>query len=820
MAAITSPSQVRALGTSLLAAAATFAALALLGTDGAFHRWSGLDLHYLAIPLTLASVFLLLSEVALWGQGTRLASLLTWKTTLAGRQHSLPVLAIAHRLLSDLAWVGLAAGLLASVPELPSTVSAHPSVPDVTSVEPYLRPFDALGTWAILLLMPFVIARAAAVVWTAVGRAFKFPAGHLVAFGFAYVLLVNGGVLSTAFDFPGSIPLLGLGIALGISYVALVLRSVVNAPRSPRTALSIRGSLMLAEVGWVVALLGAVAALPSAVDAVLDEGNRESFAPYLDLSRSLAFWCMAALAPFAIARAVSAFWPTSSQILGFPSGRLALLATVYVMFADNGILPTAFDLRAPQFMAVTAFALVLSYAGSVLRNACIVGLPTSFGSTMVKPAQVTSAAITSIVPAIVVWVTLNNLPGVGQWLLDYSPSPNVSGAYLPFINGLFGVRYAVAALCLAIGIALTLPDALRTSSFRYQFLLAAIGYSVAACLAWLAGSGLSTLGHGYPLAGAIAASGLFTLALAQLARYCVTASNYVLAETCRWVSESKIRGFTLGASVAFYGLLFRPALHDVMWFAAVFEYLAVLALLIIMLVRVRERVWVDADAPGEQPLVWSRWKHHEQRLETKPDSRSEVMATVQRRFVETGDWRPLWIYLMGLLYRNQAPLESAEAVGRRLRMAGFVRANPLLPGDAGRVKARRQAVLAETLDQVEESLSSSSAPLFRVDEASLRRAAEAYVQRGAEPEKLTATLILAHYLRGDNPEEAAAQSFPLLSAPEPSSRWYHPPWVRSHARERERDARARIVEEHITHFFGEAPQPVAEPSPALASAGA
>ena len=97
MAAIASPSQVRALGTFLLAAAATFAALALLGTDGAFHRWSGLDLHYLAIPLTLASVFLLLSEVALWGQGTRLASLLTWKTTLAGRQHSLPVLAIAHR---------------------------------------------------------------------------------------------------------------------------------------------------------------------------------------------------------------------------------------------------------------------------------------------------------------------------------------------------------------------------------------------------------------------------------------------------------------------------------------------------------------------------------------------------------------------------------------------------------------------------------------------------------------------------------------------------------------------------------------------------
>ena len=820
MAAITSSSHVRTLAASLLAAAVAFGALALLGTSGPFHQWSGLDLHYLAIPLALASVLLLLGEVALWGQGTRLASLLTWQVMLAGHQHSLPGLAIAHRLLSDLAWVVLAAGLLASVPQLPGTASAHPSVPDLTSVEPYLQRFDSLVAWAILLLLPFVIARAAAVVWPAVGRAIRLPAGHLVTFGFAYVLLGDGGVLSTAFDFPGSMVLLGLGLALGISYVALALRIVVNMPLPSRTTLFTRGSLMLAEVGWVVALLGAVAALPSAVEAVLDEGNRESFAPYLGLSRALAFWCMAALAPFAIARAVSAFWPTASQLLGFPTGRLALLATVYVMFADNGILPTVFDLRAPQFMTVTSFALVLSYAGSVLRNVCIVGLPTSLGPSMVKPAQVVSGIIASVVPAIVVWVTLNNLPGVGQWLLDYSPSPNVSGTYLPFINGLFGVRDAVTGLCLAIGLALTLPDAFRMSSFRYQPLLAATGYSVAAYLAWLAGSGLSTLGHGYPLVGAIAASGLFSLALAQLARYGVTAPNYVLAETCRWIWDSKIRGFTLGASVAFYGLLFRPALHDVMWFASVFEYLAVLALLIIMLLGVRERVWVDADAPDEQPLVWSRWKHHEQRLETKLDSRSEVMATVQRRFVEIGDWRPLWIYLMGLLYRNGAPLESAEAVSRTLRVAGFVPANPLLPGDLGRVKAKRAEALTETLAYVEESLASPSPPLARVDEASFRRAAEAYVQRGAEPEKLVATLILAHYLRGDNPEEVAAQSFLLVSAPEPSSRWYHPPWVRSRARERERDARARIVEEHITYFFGEARQPVADPSPALANAGA
>ena len=239
MAAITSSSHVRTLAASLLAAAVAFGALALLGTDGAFHRWSGLDLHYLAIPLALASVLLLLGEVALWGQGTRLASLLTWQVMLAGHRHSLPGLAIAHRLLSDLAWVVLAAGLLASVPQLPGTASAHPSVPDLTSVEPYLQRFDSLVAWAILLLLPFVIARAAAVVWPAVGRAIKFPAGHLVAFGFAYVLLVNGGVLSTAFDFPGSIPLLGLRDRLGYFLCCSGTAHLWStcALRSPRTAL-------------------------------------------------------------------------------------------------------------------------------------------------------------------------------------------------------------------------------------------------------------------------------------------------------------------------------------------------------------------------------------------------------------------------------------------------------------------------------------------------------------------------------------------------------------------------------------------------------
>ena len=748
---------------------------------------------------------------------------MVWRPVVAERQHRIAVLSLTQKLLADSAWVALVFGLLASVRHLPASISAHPSAPDVTSAETYLLAFDSLALWAILLLAPFVIARAAAEVWPRLSRTIRLPVFYLVGFGVAYVLLANGGVFSVAFDFSGSRVLLGLGLALGVSYVASILHIEANGPLSPRVAPLTRGSLLLAEAGWVVALLGAVAALPSAVEAALAEqyaGDLESLTHYLELLRSLAFWSMAVLTPFAMARAASAFWPTLSRIFGFPMRRLTLLAVVYVLFSDEGVVSTTFDVPVSQFMVVLTLAVALTYIASVFLNTSRLGLPGRFAPAVANVAPVVGAAVASAVPAMVVWVTLNHMPVGGAKFLDYSLTRNFGETYLPYFANLFDVRYTAAGLCLAMGLALTMPKALGTPFLRYQPLLAAVGHSVAACLAWIVGASLSELSRGYTLAGTIVAAGMFSLALTQLAGYTTTSSNLILAEGGRWLSESKVRGFTLGASVALYGLLMHPALHAVMWFAALYEYLAVLALMMFMLLLIRKRVWLEADAPHVPPPVWPGWSHHEQRLETKADPRSALMRDLRYRFLEYGVWRPLWSYLMGLLYRSQAPLESVEAVCRTLRRAALAPAHWSLPGEQGRVRSRRMTALEESLTNAEKGLATRTRATAPVDEGALRQAAAAYVQRGTDPEKLTATLISAHYQKGDNLDAAVDHWFPLLSVPEPSSRWYDPPWVRSRVRARERDQRARLVEESVAHFFGAASRRVAEPSATVAGAAA
>ena len=820
MAAVASP-HMHLLSTSLLGVAVVAGALLLLGTAGPFHEWSGLDFSYLTFPLVLLGVLVLLSRVALWSQGTRLARILIWQPAVAGRQHRIDVLLVAQSLLVDSAWVALTAGLLASVGNLTATVSAHPDTPDLTSIESYLRTFDSLTFWAVLLLAPFVIARAAATVWPRIARAMSLPVGHLVAFGVAYVFLADGGIFSTAYDFPGSPALIGLGLALAFSYTASVLRVEVNAPRSPRAEMLTRGALVLAEVAWVVALVAAVAALPSALEATLREGdNLESLTPYLSLLRSLVLWSMAVLVPVAMVRAASAFWPTVGRILTFPTQLLVLLAAIYLVFSSKGILSTSFELHVSQFMVVLPLSVVLSYIASVLLNVSLFRSAGRFRSAAVNVAPVARAAIVGLVPAMVVWVTLNNLPAIGERLLDYSLTRDFGETYLPLFTELFDVRYAAAGLGLAMGLATSLPNALGISFLRYRPLLTAVGYSVAACLAWIVGAGLSELSHGYALAGAIASAGMFTLALSQLAGYTANSPNYMLAGISEWLSESKVRGFTLGASVAFYGLLLRPALHEVMWFAALYEYLAVLALMLFLLLRIKERVHVDADKPNVAPPVWPGWSHHEQRLETKADPRAAFMSGLQRQFIEFGEWRLLWSYLMGLLYPSHAPLESSEAVCRAFRKSALARVHLNLPGEEGRVRSRRMAAFEESLAKAEEGLANPSRSLPRVDEANLRQTAAVYVQRGADPEKLTATLLLAHYQRGDNLNEAIDHWFTLLTASEPSSRWFAPPWVRSRARSRQRDQRTQLVDECVIYLFG-APYPTpSEPSAAMAGATA
>ena len=654
------PRLIHLLATSLVAAVVVIGAPITLGTGGLLHQWSGLDFHYLTLPVVLIGVLLFLNRIVLGAQGTRLAESMVWRPVVAERQHAIDVLPVAQSLLAGAAWIALVWGLLASVGHLPATISMHASARDVASAEEYLTAFDTLALWAVLFL-----------------------------------------------------------------------------------------------------------------------------------------------APFAIARAASAFWPDTGRVLWFPKRRLVLLAVGYVLISDNGVLSTWLEVPVAQFGVVLTLAVALAYVASVLRNVSRSELQGWLAPAVSTVSPVVDAAVVSVVPAMAVWVTLSNLPAGGARLLDYSLTEEFGATYLAHFSNLFDVRYAAAGLCLTIGLALALPNAMGTLVDRYQPLMAAIGYSVAGCLAWIVGASLSQSSPWYTLSGAIAASGMFSLAVTQLAGYMTRSSNLILAESGRWLSESRVRGFTLGAAAAFYGLLLRPALHEVMWFAALYEYLALLALMILVLLRIGRQVR-SVDPPDAPFPVWQRWSHHEHRLETKEDPRLVLMRDLRYRFLEYGAWRPVWSYLIGLLYRSQAPLESVEVVCQTLRRAALARARQSLPGAHRRIRSKRMAALEESFTKTEEGLVAPAQTMAPVDESALRHTAAAYVQGGTDPEKLAATLILAHYQKSGDLGAAADRWFPLLSAPGPSSRWYEPPWVRSRVRARERDQRARWVEQSVAYLFGAA----------------
>ena len=399
-----------------------------------------------------------------------------------------------------------------------------------------------------------------------------------------------------------------------------------------------------------------------------------------------------------------------------------------------------------------------------------------------------------------VWAGLNYLPVISALLLDHRLTHELGQDYMPLLGSLFDVRYTAAGCCFALALTAGLPDPPWTlGRWHVRPLLAATGFAASGCLAWMTGAGLSSLGHAYPLTGAIAGIGLITLALAQLAGYAIASPNPVLADAARWLSESRLRGLFLGAAIAFYGLVLRPLFYETLWFAALYEWLAVLAAAIVAIIKIRNRLNTEAE-----PSDWAGWDRHRQVFDARPDPRWELMSGLRRGFVESGEWANLWAYLMGLLYRNEAPTESVLAVFRPLRscLASPARWNPR-GGVRDRDRPRREAALEESLRSAERALAEGVRPSAPVDEPALFDAAEPFIQTGADPETLAAEVIAAYRRKGADLNGAVNLWFPLVNLDQPQPRWFDPPWVRDRRRLQAGQRRRRLVGGAMAHLSGD-----------------
>ena len=170
----------------------------------------------------------------------------------------------------------------------------------------------------------------------------------------------------------------------------------------------------------------------------------------------------------------------------------------------------------------------------------------------------------------VIWVGLNHLPVTNAALLDHSITRSFGEDSLPHFGSVFENRNTIVGLVFVTAFALSISRArMGDVPGRYYSPLATLVFAATGYLAWITGAGLSSLGHGFVLGGAVAAAGMYSIALTHLAAYGANSSNRIVADLAGWLA---LRVFVLGMNVAFYGLLLRPVLYEYLWLAPLYEY--------------------------------------------------------------------------------------------------------------------------------------------------------------------------------------------------------------------------------------------------------
>ena len=716
--------------------------------------------------------------------------------------------AIAEGVLLGLGWATLLAAFFTAIASLSTALLARPSPPDPESLDKYLGVFGSLARWVIAAGLFYGILRAVRVMWPAGSDAIPFPWRQLMVLAAAYLLLANDGLVRVAFEFPGGLILIILVLALALPYAASVMRRISAMSLPVGLQIPARILLLLTDIGWIVLVLGIMLSLPRMVNGVpeLQEGGAlESVAPYLGILNTLAMWSIILLGPFIIVRAIAAFRPAVGEVFGFPMGRILLFALALIGFSDSGVPATASSFPIPKLMPAMAAALFISYLSLILKRVAQLGLPPRVAVPMTNIPPLVGALMPAISVSLVVWALLLSLPLISAPLLDHSRTSALGESSLPYFASFFEVRFPLTAFVFVAVLTLALPDPLWTPArLRVRPMVAAVGFAASGCLLWLSMAPLSGLGHVFPLFGAILGAGLLTLSMSQLAAYYAAASDQMVSAAARWLVNSRVRGFLIGASIAFYGMLLRPLLYETLWFAAVYEWIVVFSVAVWAMFKIRGSLKTFVETAEAAPLNWTAWSRHELQLEDRPDPRRILVARWQRQFVQSGEWISLWTYLMGLLCRNNASPESVQSVFRPLRESVAAPTRRSF-WNRGRDKddRRRELGLAASLRSAEQALSVPSGLPANIDATSLRETAGKFIENGSDSEAVAARVISAYRGRGADTNNSVNLWFPLVNVVEVPTGWFTAPWTRRRIRARAQERRSRLVEGAITHLSGE-----------------
>ena len=556
------------------------------------------------------------------------------------------------------------------------------------------------------------------------------------------------------------------------------------------------------DSAWLLATLGVLFVLGS-------EWTAAEF--YNNLVRGIGI-CLAVVV---VARSAAIVLPVAAEVVRFPLFRLAALAVVYVLLHQAW--PTTYGFPDSPLLPALLLAVGLSYFGSILRNIASTSHRwTTEGriwpGVAAEYMRLTAGLLGAASLGTALWGCLSTLPNVSASLLGQWPYDLVGTRTQPLFGLLYEARYLIAGLWLLLVFSTRLPTTTGPiNTVNYMPLLKATGLSLMACITWIIGANLATLGHGYALLGAIIATGLFTLAISRLARYSPASRGPLPGDVIRWFAGSSFRAFSLGSFLAAYGLLLRPLFYDMLWFAPIFEWLVVLTFAVVAIMWSRTRIRPGVAIIAAPIADWLNWSRHVQTTEERRDPHLDGLLTYHQIFIATGEWQRIWGYFLGLMLRNQVSMQRIPPVFEPFRSCYLASTRTdLWPRKAGRLRKRREKALSDTIGLAEAALSCPKSETEELDELRLWAIAEPFVELGADPTELAVALSNAYWQRGADLNQAVDLWFPLMTLTDrPRTRLLRrlvTPISRLLRRGRtdrtwDRERRLRILDGAISHLF-------------------
>lgn len=192
----------------------------------------------------------------------------------------------------------------------------------------------------------------------------------------------------------------------------------------------------------------------------------------------------------------------------------------------------------------------------------------------------------------------------------------------------------------------------------YSPIIKALGQFFAGFGIWQFLAVFSEPGGAWGKIGLIIFAGVLAIALSNAGRYGLKSKNPFVADASNWLIGSPSAKFIIGALIAIYVILIRPAIVDVFRYASIIEWLFVCLigwrLFSGIKNGIRSRYTLD--------IHETDWAKHVQLINNLHGAELPRLGAIQEIFTAEGERDTLVIYLTLLLHENRISAEETQRI--------------------------------------------------------------------------------------------------------------------------------------------------------------